>query len=688
MTEFSIFPNIYNQSPSKTTSRTALSPDKSSKEVMKRVFDVEFALTSSAKKSPLKKTAIISKQQEMDQKMTTMAENLLKMSLLESGKPVDSMKLSFHEQTIIKNDDDFDLDLLHLSYSKFMEYISEDKEYKYASNEEKIIFVLKCFENEDTQISLGSAIFLWDLLYKYKESLSDEEITQILEKVYYLLPFEYENKNFYLLIVFLEIITILGPNEISFSNIKIIASLLKDSSLELVQKSAYLALLNLEYPGFYALCYILNREFTDTPDFILNKLANSTQIQTLVVVPALLNDLSTPIDNKKKIQSLNALNRMYSLIAQGGGLPILIQLLKEGILDRVLIASCLRAAGPEGETILLKLLKNSNISKIKEAIISALAWRIHDTNPLEIRIEEFQVAEHYKQSPGTMCLYYGSLIPCAIEENKQENNYIAINSRDFIAALQRLLTIKYEKFQLVLREKNLKNNNLYNVKVNGIAKDLILTRLFDQNLHSSNTSKIISPEIIKGLISCLSDENPQIRDQAINSIGIIGLPEGLIAFDHLIKCLSDVEAQVRTTAAWSIGIIGINQGNKCLKLLDLLKDSYWKVRTASCIAIGNIGTGISEQAFPILTKILKDGSINKLIICETIVKLGVGGEQILIDILRGTKNNSFKLKASILESFALANVEKPTIDFVIEEIFKHARFCFNFKVFFIFKSFF
>jgi len=80
-------------------------------------------------------------------------------------------------------------------------------------------------------------------------------------------------------------------------------------------------------------------------------------------------------------------------------------------------------------------------------------------------------------------------------------------------------------------------------------------------------------------------------------------------------------------AGWCCGRLGDLIPEKIAKkLIELLKDPYWKVRTAACVAIGSIGPNLSEIALSPLTKILKDNTINKLTICETLVRLGVYGE--------------------------------------------------------------
>jgi hypothetical protein len=65
-------------------------------------------------------------------------------------------------------------------------------------------------------------------------------------------------------------------------------------------------------------------------------------------------------------------------------------------------------------------------------------------------------------------------------------------------------------------------------------------------------------------------------------------------------------------------------------------------------AVGAIGPSLSELAFGPLTRILRDNSINKLTVCESLVRLGIYGEQILIDLLKNVAHANFKLKTAII----------------------------------------
>jgi len=65
----------------------------------------------------------------------------------------------------------------------------------------------------------------------------------------------------------------------------------------------------------------------------------------------------------------------------------------------------------------------------------------------------------------------------------------------------------------------------------------------------------------------------------------------------------------------------------------MLKDGYWKVRTSACIALATAGQQVAERAISVLSKMMKDGSINRDNVAETIVRLGPSGEQLLIEML-------------------------------------------------------
>lgn len=98
------------------------------------------------------------------------------------------------------------------------------------------------------------------------------------------------------------------------------------------------------------------------------------------------------------------------------------------------------------------------------------------------------------------------------------------------------------------------------------------------------------------------------------------------------------------------------------------------MRAAACAAIADFGPQMADPGIPILMKLLKDGQQNKQIVAETIIALGPQGETELIALIRKNEAqsrvlNNNKAKECIVKAFALANIEHPNIDFVIETLF-------------------
>ena len=68
-----------------------------------------------------------------------------------------------------------------------------------------------------------------------------------------------------------------------------------------------------------------------------------------------MNELNTG-DGYKKLTTVAALNRCYWLVHEAGGIPVLVNLLEEGAVERIMVASAIRAAGPQGDSTLVKVM--------------------------------------------------------------------------------------------------------------------------------------------------------------------------------------------------------------------------------------------------------------------------------------------------------------------------------------------
>jgi len=281
-----------------------------------------------------------------------------------------------------------------------------------------------------------------------------------------------------------------------------------------------------------------------------------------------------------------------------------------------------------------------------------------------------------------MCIYSGSQKPLSQiyidgEANEPSNDNIQINSRDFLASLQRFLGIKHQEFSSGESETPIAFENLEEIQNFNKYNHLILSDfLRDQDKETEQNSPSnasISQNIIKTLVLAYQDRNSVVRESVVHALGLIGLPEALEALETLDKALYDSEGQIRSLAAWALGRLGeVVSGKVSGRLVELLRDKFWKVRTSACIALGYMGDDITPSPYQVLVKILREGIINKVVVCETLVRLGLQGEQILIEILKNAPNTDYLLKSAIIQSFELADVNRSDIDYVIEELFRNA----------------
>lgn len=106
-----------------------------------------------------------------------------------------------------------------------------------------------------------------------------------------------------------------------------------------------------------------------------------------------------------------------------------------------------------------------------------------------------------------------------------------------------------------------------------------------------------------------------MREVIVATVGSIGMPEGEYCVDSLIKLLSsnNEDANVKAMAMWALGRLPTQDtALKARKvIISGLRDSYWKVRAATCTAIAQLGEPVAQVTIPILTKILREGLVNR-----------------------------------------------------------------------------
>ena len=59
----------------------------------------------------------------------------------------------------------------------------------------------------------------------------------------------------------------------------------------------------------------------------------------------------------KKLTTMVALNHCHTLLQEVGAVPFLVSLLEEGSVERILVASAIKASGTYGDSTLIKVIK-------------------------------------------------------------------------------------------------------------------------------------------------------------------------------------------------------------------------------------------------------------------------------------------------------------------------------------------
>jgi HEAT repeat protein len=447
----------------------------------------------------------------------------------------------------------------------------------------------------------------------------------------------------------LDVLGSIGPHKNSIESIPLLASIMihdETTDTPEIHQAAFACLSRLGPSGIDALIKVASKDYAYLQIWVLERLVMTNTIQRNIIVPALVQDAISPNSNLR-LQAVAALNRMYSVLWEGGALPVLLDLMEEGAVDRQLLACAIRSCGNPGEQTLVRLLKTNPVAKIRMAAAGALCWRV-PSRPKQLEIVLVNDVVRYQLMPGSMCKYIGPCTPVVLQDDSDA--YLEINVSDLLSSLQRW--IKSESPAEVFP---------------------YLTSFSVNNETTYDDKSEISVSVIKSLSTSLRDEFEGVRETSAYALGFIGLPEASESIDSLTRLLRDPSAQVRTMAAWAIGRLGPVAYKAGPSLIGLLKDSYWKVRTAACISLASAGHNMASQAIPILYKILRDGSINRNTVAETIVRLGPAGEKLLIDMLNREPNGNATLRSGAVRALAFANVYNGNIDFVVEALFQLAN---------------
>ena len=611
----------------------------------------------------------------------------------------------------------------------------------------KINKLLELTNDETKNIRLGSLVCLYLLIKNNFNSLDENNKNNIITEIISLLQ-SYEKQDELFLLSCLEICTLFGPHEILLENFGIICMFLTDFNFPKLQLASFHCLMCTEFNGISILIELASKDEQDYQRYILNQLIHTPHIQRIIIINAIFNELYSN-DYKKRNIALSAINRLNYLLNDEETLQKIVELFNEPKIDNKFIASILR--NKYAEKLLLNELKTNQNEEIKSAICSVLCYRFpKKIIPFKIRLEsgDRDLFSMNQNMPGSFFNYQGKicpvLVPCTknideILENEEidydvkknhvnkilnmindtSDDWLEINQRDFLAALQRMIQIQYDhrKPQLILDDNNEfnfldhlklksdkknKENNInsenkednegndinqenqndefsnysqynYIIKYNtilGIKSDV--SQENESDLEGIDLDhEYISEEVIKSLGKCLSDYSEKVRDSAATSLGIIGLPESSIAIDDLIPHLKDKNVEVKSKIIWDIGRIAPAVDNSVIGEVALcIQSNMWKIKKATLYTLSQFGNRCNKNIIPYLINLLKESPINKQLISETIVRMGIEGENNLLLMMNSEPDSNYKLKSAVIRGYSYADITSPNIDFILESIFK------------------
>lgn len=259
------------------------------------------------------------------------------------------------------------------------------------------------------------------------------EITKvIIEEVFASLT-EFKNQDPLLIKCELEVIGLFGQRQDlrSSGRLQILKNLLSDHQAIVkngLVPNVLATMIQVGFEGLRELLDIAERDINGLQDRIVQMLIQMRIMQRLVIVPSILAQINQSHDSLTKQECLAMLNRLGTLVWESGGLPLIIELLDQGVVDRQLLASVLRTSGREGEQLLIKLLKYHKNEKVRASAAAVLPYRL-PTDQLKMFVciklskNQFEIFDHTRSlRPGQMCTYRNGKISSLVLEELQSQH--------------------------------------------------------------------------------------------------------------------------------------------------------------------------------------------------------------------------------------------------------------------------
>lgn len=572
--------------------------------------------------------------------------------------------------------------------------------------EEKIVQCLEMLKDKRKGIRLGSVTAIYLMLKKYEKEINTAIQQRILSTMIDIL-INYNSKQEeeeLLLVCCIEVLSLYDYNDELSEHIPLFINYIQMMSMPLLQNASFDYLMRMEYDGMKALIDLASDKTNPISRHVLDKLLQTPHIQTKVIAPSLVKVLYSNDNHENKLSSLAALNRMYNLICDKDIIESLIMFYTDKNIPKEYIASILRLTNTkEAEAYLISQFETSKDFSIRNSIANVFGVRYPKTpHYLSMKLEKndsFALSNQF----GSFCSYSGNVNPAidlcyySIEElidsdskngnvtikpqSNNSNDYLNVNPRDFLCALNRMLKLEIDHANPRLTH-NRKENILDTISLNDSKYEILYSyssffEVINSDCQEKNKevqgSNFISLAIIKALCKGLTDFSSVVRETVATSIGNIGLPEGQNAIDALMNSIDDEDINVSSKVIWAIGRIAQGVSSDVIPhIVSILKtNNIWKKKKACLYALEKFGPRCSLSVISFLVKLFKESIINKDQISNVLLKIGNEGEKALIQLL--TNDLPDKLTIIIIQTLANINLHSSNLDFVIENIYQQGN---------------
>ena len=592
----------------------------------------------------------------------------------------------------------------------------------------KILYIINFISNDDLKIRLGSIILEYFLLKNNFEQININIKIELLKIILNYLHNSYESQEELFLVSCLNILSLYNSSyEYLIDSISLIAMFLTDFDYPYLQRASFICLINLGKIGLETLINIaIKEEYHDYQKYILNSLIKTPFIQRVCIIKSLINEIKSNNINRR-LEALSALNRFYDILDKSDS--YLQDLSNKFSDDKyknyyIYIASILKCSGNNGLYYLIDNLEKSENAKKREIICKVLGYQINTPEYLEIILDNNDIKSNNFIEIGKLWKYYGDISPVLCEnnnsnknnfdeddldsvenmydininnKNENKNNFLLISTRDFLTSLQRLMKeeIKYDDFDIInnnekknildelnlsiLYDKDNKNDikkeefklkliDSINQKINiNIFKTYKSILINEDNLENPQESHLVNKNIIKYLCYHLNDYSENVRLACSISLGRLSKLEIELTIKEIKKVINiEKNISVLSSMLWALGKNLFPSYVEIIPILiKYIQSDIWKIKRAALYALSKFGYVASEQALPILIKLLIESPINKTIISEVIISLGNEGENKLIEIIKKEEKN-IKLISCIIKSFSYINLNSKNIDIIIQ----------------------